>query len=72
MRDTARMAGPLFFAVGLVRPGRRVLDTVRRLPKGNDELSPDHVWQEDTVRLYRPRTEIIDGRWKFPEAHPVQ
>jgi hypothetical protein len=23
------------------------------------------------VRLYRPRTEILDGRWKFPEAQPV-
>jgi hypothetical protein len=21
-----------------------------------------------TVRLYRPRKEILDGRWKFPEA----
>ena len=25
-----------------------------------------------TVRLYRPRAEIFDGRWKFPEAQPVQ
>ena len=24
-----------------------------------------------TVRLYRPRKEIIDGSWKFPEAQPV-
>jgi len=24
-----------------------------------------------TVRLYRPRTEIINGTWKFPEAQPV-
>ena len=24
-----------------------------------------------TVRLYRPRTEILDGTWKFPEAQPV-
>lgn len=24
-----------------------------------------------TVRLYRPRSEILDGRWKFPEAQPV-
>jgi len=23
------------------------------------------------VRLYRPRTEILDGRWKFPEAQAV-
>lgn len=24
------------------------------------------------VRLYRPRKEILDGSWKFPEAKPVQ
>jgi len=24
-----------------------------------------------TVRLYRPRAEILDGTWKFPEAQPV-
>jgi len=24
-----------------------------------------------TVRLYRPRAEILNGRWKFPEAQPV-
>jgi hypothetical protein len=24
-----------------------------------------------TVRLYRPRAEILDGSWKFPVAHPV-
>lgn len=23
------------------------------------------------VRLYRPRAEILDGRWRFPEAEPV-
>jgi hypothetical protein len=23
------------------------------------------------VRLYRPRAEILDGTWKFPEAQPV-
>jgi hypothetical protein len=23
------------------------------------------------VRLYRPRAEILNGSWKFPEAQPV-
>ena len=23
-----------------------------------------------TVRLYRPRAEILNGKWKFPEAQP--
>jgi hypothetical protein len=25
-----------------------------------------------TVRLYRPRAEILNGAWKFPEAQPVK
>ena len=25
-----------------------------------------------TVRLYRPRAEILDGSWKFPEAMPME
>ena len=25
-----------------------------------------------TVRLYRPRKEILDGTWKFPEAQPIR
>ena len=25
---------------------------------------------DTTVRLYRPRKEILDGTWKFPEAQP--
>ena len=25
-----------------------------------------------TVRLYRPRAEILDGSWKFPEPQPVE
>ena len=24
------------------------------------------------VRLYRPRAEILEGRWTFPQAEPVQ
>ena len=24
-----------------------------------------------TVRLYRPHIEILNGKWKFPEAQPV-
>ena len=25
-----------------------------------------------TVRLYRPRAEILEGKWKFPEAQPIE
>jgi len=24
------------------------------------------------VRLYRPRAEILNGKWKFPEALPME
>jgi hypothetical protein len=24
-----------------------------------------------TVRLYRPRAEILNGQWKFPQAKPA-
>jgi len=24
------------------------------------------------VRLYRPRPEILNGRWNFPDAQPMQ
>lgn len=24
-----------------------------------------------TVRLYRPRAEILNGKWKFPQPHPI-
>jgi hypothetical protein len=24
------------------------------------------------VRLYRPRAEVLDGRWTFPKAVPVK
>lgn len=43
---------------------------------GGDETSPNYLpimpgWNY-TVRLYRPRKELLDGAWKFPEAQPVQ
>ncbi|HEY3394116.1 MAG TPA: DUF1214 domain-containing protein [Lacipirellulaceae bacterium] len=42
---------------------------------GCDEKTPNCLpimpgWNY-SVRLYRPRPEILDGTWKFPEAEPV-
>ena len=42
---------------------------------GKDTRAANHLpivkgWNY-AVRLYRPRTEILDGTWKFPEAQPV-
>jgi hypothetical protein len=31
----------------------------------------DHEGLNDMVRLSRPRAEILNGTWKFPEAKPV-
>jgi hypothetical protein len=43
---------------------------------GGDETEPNYLpiipgWNY-TVRLYRPRKELLDGAWKFPEALPVK
>lgn len=43
---------------------------------GGDEKSVNRIpitpgWSY-VVRMYRPRKEILDGSWKFPEAQPVK
>jgi hypothetical protein len=43
---------------------------------GGDESTPNCIpimagWNY-VVRMYRPRKEILDGTWKFPEAQPVK
>jgi hypothetical protein len=43
---------------------------------GGDESAPNCIpimpgWNY-VVRMYRPRKEILDGTWKFPEAQPVK
>jgi hypothetical protein len=43
---------------------------------GGDESESNYIpimagWNY-TVRLYRPRKELLDGTWKFPEAKPVK
>ncbi len=42
---------------------------------GGDENAPNYIpimpgWNY-LVRLYRPRKEILDGAWQFPEAQPM-
>ena len=42
---------------------------------GGDPSQPNHLYITDgwnyTVRLYRPRKQILDGSWTFPEATPA-
>ena len=42
---------------------------------GGDPSQPNHLYIMDgwnyTVRLYRPRKEILDGSWTFPAAKPA-
>lgn len=40
-------------------------------PNGNGNCLPIMPNWNYTVRLYRPRKEILDGTWKFPEATPI-
>ena len=35
------------------------------------ELPPDLPGWNYIVRLYRPRAEVLDGKWKMPEAQPA-
>jgi hypothetical protein len=43
---------------------------------GNPKDAPNYLpitpgWNY-IVRMYRPRKEVLDGTWKFPEAEPIQ
>jgi hypothetical protein len=43
---------------------------------GGDETAPNYLrimpgWNY-MVRLYRPRSEVLDGSWRFPDLQPVQ
>ena len=43
---------------------------------GGEETAPNYLptmpgWNY-TVRMYRPRKELLEGGWKFPEAQPVK
>lgn len=40
-------------------------------PKQSNYLPITKGWNY-TVRLYRPRAEILNGTWKFPDAQPAQ
>jgi hypothetical protein len=40
-------------------------------PKQSNYLAIAKGWNY-TARLYRPRKEILDGSWKFPDAQPVK
>lgn len=41
-------------------------------PKAASNFLPVTPGWNYMVRLYRPRKEILDGTWKFPEAQPVK
>jgi len=40
-------------------------------PKQTNYIAISKGWNY-TVRLYRPRKEILDGSWKFPVAQPAR
>ncbi len=56
--------------------GKRNEDGSMTIHFGGDPAAPNYLrimpgWNY-LVRLYRPRAEILDGRWTFPEAQPVR
>jgi hypothetical protein len=61
-------------AVGSVvdpKPTFDVLHFRGRLPAKLPNCVPIMKGWNYMVRLYRPRAEVLGGRWKFPEAEPV-
>ena len=40
-------------------------------PKSTNYLRIMHGWSY-VVRLYRPRPEVVSGKWTFPEPTPVR
>ena len=48
---------------------RKLLDSSMKTSRSKAQSVPAG-WNY-TVRLYRPRPEILNGSWKFPEAEPV-
>jgi hypothetical protein len=45
---------------------------VRRLRRQGAQLPAGHGGWNYMIRLYRPRPEILDSTWKFPEAQAVK
>ena len=52
-------------------PDGSVADSVRGCDGKIPNCIPITKGWNATVRLYRPRAEILNGKWKFPEAQPV-
>lgn len=53
-------------------PGRRGGHSIRRLRREIPNCLPIMSGWNYTARLYRPRSRIFDGTWKFPEAQPAR
>lgn len=47
-----------------------MLQAMQRDAKAGPGSNKVNGWNY-TVRLYRPRAEILSGKWKFPEAQPA-
>ena len=70
----------------LAEPNARSLSDIKAIKSGNGSIAiqfgpcdgpvanclPISQGWSYTVRLYRPRKEILDGTWKFPAAQPVK
>jgi hypothetical protein len=55
--------------------GKRNKDGSMTIHFGGDPTAPNYLrimpgWNY-IVRLYRPRAELLDGTWKFPELQPA-
>jgi hypothetical protein len=65
--DTKRMFGPK----EAVDPVRRLIGSASAWGGQVENCLPTPSGRNYLVRLYRPRPEILNGIWTFPEAQPV-
>ncbi|MEE8608616.1 MAG: DUF1214 domain-containing protein [Nitrospiraceae bacterium] len=56
--------------------GKKAKDGSITIHFGGDPKQPNYLPIMDgwnyIVRLYQPRQEILDGKWKFPKSQPVK
>jgi hypothetical protein len=69
--STLKFGVRVFTQPGDPKPTFDVLHFRGRLPAKLPNCVPIMKGWNYMVRLYRPRAEVLGGRWKFPEAEPV-
>jgi hypothetical protein len=63
--------GNVLLNTGMPSSGPMIVESVRKLGFKPEDIKLITLTVKD-VRLYRPRNEVLDGTWKFPEPVPAK